>query len=288
MDRYIFNKTPNTDGIYTAIQTWSKDKLPEGYAWFPKELMDKFYLSGKKIAGCVIPVFDEAEENVVDLSWNDEAYNAWLEKQPKWYEIEVNRKISELSKASNKAIESGVDVDLTPSGIANVPETGTDTGPSENSSEATESGEEASEDDSEFTDSSTQSEVTPIIEHFDLTSNDQANLSNMFNAIVLGATSYPYHCKDGNCRIYNKEEIVKIYIAVMLYITSHQTRFNQLKQLCNSYIGKGDEYESELRAINYDTTELTGEYLANYNVMLQSAQEQITSVLSKLTSTLGL
>lgn len=238
MDRYIFNKTPNSEGIHTAIQTWRKDVLPDGYAWFPAELMDEFYLTGKKIAGCVNATYDETGENVVSLEWNDEAYNAWLEKQPKWYENAIPRKIADLSKQSKKSIENGVDVQLS-------------------------SGE---------------------TEHFDLTSDDQANLSNMFSAMVLGATSYPYHCKDGNCKIYSKEDISKVYITTMLYITSHNTRFNQLKQLCNSYEGKGDEYQSEFNAISYGM-ELTGEYLANYNAMMNEAQEQINTVLAKLTST---
>lgn len=238
MERYIFNKTPNSEGIHTAIQTWSKDALPDGYAWFPVELMDEFYLTGKKIAGCVNATYDETGENVISLEWNDEAYNAWLAKQPKWYENAIPRKITDLSKQSKKSIENGVDVQLS-------------------------SGE---------------------TEHFDLTSDDQANLSNMFSAMVLGATSYPYHCKDGNCKIYSKEDISKVYITTMLYITSHNTRFNQLKQLCNSYEGKGDEYQSEFNAISYGM-DLTGEYLVNYNTMMNEAKEQINTVLAKLTST---
>ena len=238
MERYIFNKTPNSEGIHTAIQTWSKDALPDGYAWFPVELMDEFYLTGKKIAGCVNATYDETGENVISLEWNDEAYNAWLAKQPKWYENAIPRKIADLSKQSKKSIENGVDVQLS-------------------------SGE---------------------TEHFDLTSDDQANLSNMFSAMVLGATSYPYHCKDGNCKIYSKEDISKVYVTTMLYITSHNTRFNQLKQLCNSYEGKGDEYQSEFNAISYGM-DLTGEYLANYNTMMNEAKEQINTVLAKLTST---
>ena len=237
MERYIFNKTPNSEGIHTAIQTWSKDALPDGYAWFPAELMDEFYLTGKKIAGCVNATYDETGENVISLEWNDEAYNAWLEKQPKWYEYAISRKIADLSKQSKESIENGVDVQLS-------------------------SGE---------------------TEHFDLTSDDQANLSNMFSAMVLGATSYPYHCKDGNCKIYSKEDISKVYVTTMLYITSHNTRFNQLKQLCNSYEGKGDEYQSEFNAISYGM-DLTGEYLVNYNTMMNEAQEQINTVLAKLTS----
>ena len=237
MERYIFNKTPNSEGIHTAIQTWSKDVLPDGYAWLPVELMDEFYLTGKKIAGCVNATYDETGENVISLEWNDEAYNAWLAKQPKWYENAIPRKITDLSKQSKKSIENGVDVQLS-------------------------SGE---------------------TEHFDLTSDDQANLSNMFSAMVLGATSYPYHCKDGNCKIYSKEDISKVYVTTMLYITSHNTRFNQLKQLCNSYKGKGDEYQSEFNAISYGM-DLTGEYLVNYNAMMNEAQEQINTVLAKLTS----
>ena len=233
--RYIMAKEPMEAGCYSAIQTWDSDVLREGFTWFPAELMDKFYMAGKRCAGFVTPSYNESGDTVVDLVWNDEAYNAWLEKQPKWYEQSVPNKIKELSKASKAAIESGIDVELS-------------------------NGES---------------------EHFDLTSNDQANLGNMFSAMVLGATSYPYHCKDGNCKIYSKEDISKVYVSTMLYITSHNTRFNQLKQLCNSYIGKEESYESEFRGIKYDM-ELTGEYLENYNAMMTEAQNQINVVLSKL------
>ena len=233
--RYIMSKNPTSVGCYSAIQTWTGDTLPENYAWFPEELMDKFYLSGKRCAGFVIPSYNEAGDTVEDLIWNDEGYEVWLAKQPKWYENAIPRKLEELSKTSNRAIENGIDVELSEG----------------------------------------------VTEHFDLTSNDQANLSNMFSAMVLGATPYPYHCKDGDCRIYSKEDISKIYVTTMLYITSHNTRFNQLKQLVNSYEGKEESYSSEFNSITYDM-ELTGEYLTNYNAMMTEAQNQINSVLSKL------
>lgn len=260
---YIMNKVPlngfKEDGVtpqgpFSAIQSWSSNTLPENYAWFPASLMNEFYKPGLKCAGFVIPTYDESGENVVSLTQNIEGYEAWLATLPPWYQKGIPNKISELSKECNTRIEAGVDVELEPAVEANEEE-----------------GIKAKD---------------AVIEHFDLKSEDQANISNAFMACLMGATEYPYHSKDNNCRVYTAKEFTTIYVTTQTYITSLNTKFNQLKQMVQSYEGQTDK-ESECMAITFDT-ELTGEYLTTYNSMMQTANDQIQAIVAKLSSTLNL
>lgn len=115
-------------------------------------------------------------------------------------------------------------------------------------------------------------------EHFDVTLEDQANLTSITNAVLLGATEYPYHYKDGSCKIYSAKDIMTIYVNLNLFLTHHQTYFNQLKQ----YIKTLDN-EDDVNAVTYGQ-ELTGEYLNNYNEMMASANTQIQKVLENITT----
>ena len=255
---YIMCKAPlGGTGAYPAIQSWSSSTLPKNsqgentHAFFPAEFMNTFYMAGKKCAGFVIPTYNDAGDTVTALEWDEEKYQAWLASQPKWYVKGISQKIDELSKESNEAIISGVDVVF------------------QEAQEAIETGEA----------------VPEIREHFDLTVADQQNLSNLFQSCVLGATEYPYHCKDGSCKVYSAEQIAKIFVATQLYITHHNTKFNQMKQYVKSFDGQDDK-ESECMNIRY-SDELTGEYLENYNSMMNTANQQIQSIMAKMTTTLG-
>ena len=41
-------------------------------------------------------------------------------------------------------------------------------------------------------------------EHFSLTANDQANIGNIFNAVVMGVEEFPYHADGKECVIYQR------------------------------------------------------------------------------------
>ena len=158
----------------------------------------------------------------------------------------------------------------------------TDTSVDGTTDSTTESATESATEGTDTEDTTTETPVTtPVVEHFDLTMADQTNLSNAFNAVVLGATEYPYHCKDGNCKVYTAQELATIYITTQLYITSCQTKFNQLKQYVLSFEGEDESKSEELAQITMNS-ELTGEYLVTYNEMMKTAKEQIESVVSKL------
>lgn len=105
---------------------------------------------------------------------------------------------------------------------------------------------------------------------------DRENISEMFNAVVFGATAYPYHENDGGCRTFSAADIVTIYSAMAQNKTHHTTYFNQLKQ----YI-KTLTTVSAISEIEYGQ-ELTGEYLTSYNANMAEAQTQLQNILAKL------
>lgn len=110
---------------------------------------------------------------------------------------------------------------------------------------------------------------------------DQSNVSEMFNAVLLGATEYPYHANDDDCRMYSAQDIVAIYATLSAFKTGQTTYHNQLKRYVKSLTTQED-----IEAVNYGQ-ELTGEYLEAYTTLIAQAQEQLQAVLSKITTVLS-
>ena len=116
-------------------------------------------------------------------------------------------------------------------------------------------------------------------EHFTYTLADQSNISEMFTAIMAGATEYPYHADGEICKIYTKEQIVTIYGTLSLFKTEATTYHNSLKAQINAMTDA-----DAISATKFKETELTGEYLTNYTSMMTSAQTQLNAVLAKIPS----
>ena len=114
-------------------------------------------------------------------------------------------------------------------------------------------------------------------EHFTYSLVDQSNISEMFTAIMAGATEYPYHADGEICKIYSKEQIVTIYGTLSLFKTEATTYHNSLKAQINAMTDA-----DAILATKFKETELTGEYLTNYTVMMTSAQTQLNAVLAKI------
>ena len=114
-------------------------------------------------------------------------------------------------------------------------------------------------------------------EHFTYTLADQSNISEMFTAIMAGATEYPYHADGEICKIYTKEQIVTIYGTLSLFKTEATTYHNSLKAQINAMTDA-----DAITAVKFKETELTGEYLTNYTAMMTSAQTQLNAVLAKI------
>ena len=114
-------------------------------------------------------------------------------------------------------------------------------------------------------------------EHFTYTLADQSNISEMFTAIMAGATEYPYHADGEICKIYTKEQIVTIYGTLSLFKTEATTYHNSLKAQINAMTDA-----DAISATKFKETELTGEYLTNYTEMMTSAQTQLNAILAKI------
>ena len=116
-----------------------------------------------------------------------------------------------------------------------------------------------------------------VKEHFTYTLADQSNISEMFTAIMAGATEYPYHADGEICKIYSREQIVAIYGTLSLFKTEATTYHNSLKAQINAMTDI-----DAISATKFKETELTGEYLTNYTAMMASAQTQLNAILAKI------
>lgn len=105
---------------------------------------------------------------------------------------------------------------------------------------------------------------------------DQSNISEMFNAMLLGATEYPYHANDDNCRMYSAQDIMTIYATLSTYKTGQTTYHNQLKQYVKTLTT-----QEEIEAVVYGQ-ELTGEYLEKYNELMAQAKVQLDNIITKV------
>ena len=115
------------------------------------------------------------------------------------------------------------------------------------------------------------------VEHFTYTLADQSNISEMFTAVMAGATEYPYHADGEICKIYTKEQIVTIYGTLSLFKTEATTYHNSLKAQINAMADA-----DAILATKFKETELTGKYLTNYTAMMASAQTQLNAILAKI------
>jgi len=111
---------------------------------------------------------------------------------------------------------------------------------------------------------------------FSYTLEDQSNISEMFTAIMIGATEYPYHADGEDCVVYSAQDIIAIYSTLTSLKTAQTTYHNQLK----AYVQSLDNAQ-DVMAVQYGQ-ELTGGYLEKYNQLMEVAQEQMAIILSKL------
>lgn len=112
---------------------------------------------------------------------------------------------------------------------------------------------------------------------FSYSTADQANISEMFLACMMGVESYPYHANGEGCMSYTVAEITSIYGTLSMYKTIQITYQNQLKQYVNSL-----ETVDDVNAVQYGQ-ELSGDYLTTYNTLITEAQTQMQAVLAKVT-----
>ena len=112
--------------------------------------------------------------------------------------------------------------------------------------------------------------------HFNLSLEDQANISNLFRVVELGGTSFPYQADGGICSVYTAAQIATIYTTAQSHITYHLTYHNALKQYVQSL-----EDISTVQAIQYGMV-LPEPYLTDMTEKLSVAQSQMDAIMAKL------
>lgn len=119
-------------------------------------------------------------------------------------------------------------------------------------------------------------ELSTGTEHFSLTGNDQTNIDGIFNAVVMGATEYPYHADGKACCMYSAADIIALYVAAKSFVTYQTTYHNMLKQWL-----KRETDKSVIASIEYGST-LPDDLAADMQTILAAAQEQISAIVAKL------
>ena len=99
--------------------------------------------------------------------------------------------------------------------------------------------------------------------HFSLTEKDQINIGTWLNFANAGF-AVPYHSDGNDCIIYTADEFKTIAFAAIRFVVGHTTYCNQLMQYVKSMTDIND-----VDSVSYGD-ELTGEYLANYNNIMDN------------------
>ena len=108
---------------------------------------------------------------------------------------------------------------------------------------------------------------------------DLESATNISNAVTLAAQTgmdVPYHANGQPCRLFTPEEITAIYIAEEQNLTHNTTYHNQLKLYVQSL-----ETVEEVNKVEYGKTQLTGEYLNTYVMVMQQAQKLISKFVGR-------
>lgn len=111
--------------------------------------------------------------------------------------------------------------------------------------------------------------TTQGTEHFSLQETDQINLTTAYNAVMSGATHYPYHADGALCRMFTADEIMAISAASIKHKMYHTT-------LCNHLLtwARRAETEEELDGITY-TADGLPEDLAKNMAQIMAAEQNV-------------
>lgn len=112
--------------------------------------------------------------------------------------------------------------------------------------------------------------------HYSLTIEDQANILAWMSVAQTGK-SVPYHQDGQPCRIFTPEEFLEVANAAVVHKTHHTTYCNLLMRQVEDMTNADD-----VKAVKYGITELTGDYAAQYNLIMSSlSNENDTETVSK-------
>ena len=106
--------------------------------------------------------------------------------------------------------------------------------------------------------------------HYRYDAEDQNNISNAVTLANQTKLAVPYHADGESCKLYEPDEITSIYVLEETNLTHNVTYHNQLKLYIQTLTTK-----AEIEEVKYGETELTGEYLDTYNMIMDQAQKVI-------------
>ena len=74
------------------------------------------------------------------------------------------------------------------------------------------------------------------VHNFKLTAEDQLNLIQIESQIAAGESNFVYHATNQPCKIYGKDDMLKVIHAFRKHVLYHTTYFNAAKQYVNALV----------------------------------------------------
>lgn len=102
--------------------------------------------------------------------------------------------------------------------------------------------------------------------HFSLSIEDQQNIKNAVDVANLTQSSVPYHADGQLCTMFSMEDINKVYIESVMYITYQTTYFNMLKNYIENCV------DAETIINSYYFMELPEEYNEKLNDIITQSK----------------
>ena len=100
--------------------------------------------------------------------------------------------------------------------------------------------------------------------HYSLTIEDQANIL-AWMAVAQTGKAVPYHSDGNPCVIYSAEDFLKVANAAVAFKTAQTTYCNLLMRQVEAMTDT-----DEVKAVQYGTTQLEGEYAEQYQIIMAS------------------
>lgn len=113
------------------------------------------------------------------------------------------------------------------------------------------------------------------IYHFSLSIEDQQNIKNAVDVANLTKAPVPYHADGELCTMFSVQDINKVYIDTIMYITYQTTYFNMLKH----YIQNCDDAETIIKS--YYLMELPEEYNNKLDDIISQSQNVVNVISSE-------
>lgn len=106
---------------------------------------------------------------------------------------------------------------------------------------------------------------------------DQMNLKNLFDIVSTfpDIQNLPYHVSAQSCEMFNRKDIITVYLTLLIRLTKITTYCNQLNMYIRSIFDK-----DELEKITYGM-ELPETYLNTYNSIISESMESMQSLFNK-------